>query len=526
MKRLDYIIENAIMKLIEQDVPPEGGDAADAGKKKETDNAPSDAEVSPFTPAEEKFLGKFDAYGTTHLGIIYSPTDIGIREFLGRSGNDLNCTPGILLKLLRNKIIKIVPYTGFGRNTDYTIELQLSLDDVKGLGKEDKEKAEAGSSASGAPTGGGEAAAPAPEVAWFVPKGTLIRETNTNEFDEFIKLLAEAKDTEIKPGKEKQYLISKYPGIDLYVDRALNFWNDSAQYIPSVTVFGKWNWDESKFTKSVDDNLLKDGQRQAMYIDAIGQIIKDSTSTIDDIAEPAVKFLLQFQGSDYDVVLNLSVLGDRAYRLKYLFDNELLYSVFDDDPKWFKKFKSVIQSSKIGYFTETTRNMVRKDDGGKEITFAQQFYPAYSEAQISALVNKILTPYKLIIKRGNKKVDTTKITLRDTLTNTQIKSRAKYAKSLINKDIKKYFTGYKPKGLELGNMDWPNIEDIPFYKGAWVDKDGFGYVWFQIDTATSARLYPSKKGVLANTKTGKITKTGKWNLIWDRGKQRWGIQVQ
>ena len=46
------------------------------------------------------------------------------------------------LNLLKNKVIKIVPYTGFGRNTDYTLELQLSLDDVAGLGAEDKEKIE------------------------------------------------------------------------------------------------------------------------------------------------------------------------------------------------------------------------------------------------------------------------------------------------------------------------------------------------------------------------------------------------
>lgn len=173
MKRLDYIIEQTLSKLIEQEATPD--------TKKETDNAPSDADVSPFTPAEEKFLGKFDAYGSTHIGIIYSTTDIGIREFIARSGNEFNLSPGILLNLLRNNVIKIVPYTGYGRNTDYTIELQLSLDDVKGLGADDKAKAETGPSASGAaPEGGAPAAeapaAPAPEVAWVIPYGTLINE--------------------------------------------------------------------------------------------------------------------------------------------------------------------------------------------------------------------------------------------------------------------------------------------------------------------------------------------------------------
>ena len=83
----------------------------------------------------------------------------------------------------RDKIIKIVPYTGFGRNNDYTIELQLTLDDVKGLGDVDKEKAEKGSSASGAPADGGAAGAmpemppPAPEVAWVVKYGDILKES-------------------------------------------------------------------------------------------------------------------------------------------------------------------------------------------------------------------------------------------------------------------------------------------------------------------------------------------------------------
>lgn len=171
MDKLRYIVENTLHSMIAEQA---------AAPKKETDNAPKSGADSPFTPAEEKFLGKFDAYGTRHIGIIYSPSDIGVREFITRSGNDLNLTPEILLNLIRNNIVKIVPYTGFGRNTDYTIELQLSLDDVVGLGAEDKEKAESGSSASGAPAGGGAPApepAPAPENAWVVKYGDILRES-------------------------------------------------------------------------------------------------------------------------------------------------------------------------------------------------------------------------------------------------------------------------------------------------------------------------------------------------------------
>ena len=145
----------------------------------ETDNSASDSGDSLFTPAEEKFLGKFDAYGINHLGIIYSVSDIGIREFIGRSGKDLNVTPQILLNLLRRKIIRIVPYTGWGRNNDYTIELNLSLDDVAGLGEEDKKKVETGQTGGG---GGGvamptEPTEPAPEVAWVVKYGDILHES-------------------------------------------------------------------------------------------------------------------------------------------------------------------------------------------------------------------------------------------------------------------------------------------------------------------------------------------------------------
>lgn len=145
----------------------------------ETDNSESDSGDSLFTPAEEKFLGKFDAYGTNHLGIIYSVSDIGIREFIGRAGKDLNVTPRILLNLLRRKVIRIVPYTGWGRNNDYTIELQLSLDDVAGLGEEDKKKVETGQTGGGGmsapmPT---EPTSPAPEVAWVVKYGDILHES-------------------------------------------------------------------------------------------------------------------------------------------------------------------------------------------------------------------------------------------------------------------------------------------------------------------------------------------------------------
>jgi hypothetical protein len=164
---INFILESSLRDMITE------------APAQETDNSAGSSNNTMFTPAEEKFLGKFDAYGSSHLGIIYSISDIGIREFIGRSGKDLNVTPQILLSLLRKKVIRLVPYTGYGKNDDYTIELLVSLDDVRGLGAEDKAKIEKGESTGGAAGGAApmEPPMPAPEVAWVVKYGDILRES-------------------------------------------------------------------------------------------------------------------------------------------------------------------------------------------------------------------------------------------------------------------------------------------------------------------------------------------------------------
>ena len=170
------IVENTLKQLIAE------------APAQETDNITSDS-TAVFTPAQEKFLGKFDAYGTEHIGVIYSVSDVGIQEFIARSGKDLNITPGTLLSLLRSKAIKIVPYGGWGRNDNYTIELQLSLDDIAGMGAEDKKNIEAGSAAAGGapPPPMPEPPAPAPENAWVVRYGDILSESAQIVKDLFIK---------------------------------------------------------------------------------------------------------------------------------------------------------------------------------------------------------------------------------------------------------------------------------------------------------------------------------------------------
>ena len=193
-KSVEYIIRNCIRQII-----------AEAPAKPELDNAPAAAPDSPFTPAEEKFLSKFDANGTKHIGIIYSPTDIGIREFITRSGKDLNLTPEILLRMIRDNYIKIVPYTGYGKNTDYTLELQLALDTIKGIGSEEQKEKEEKGDVAGAPSAAAELPMPGPENAGTIRYGDLIQESV-----KIIKgLLSEKKKTEKKPDATVYYKQSR-----------------------------------------------------------------------------------------------------------------------------------------------------------------------------------------------------------------------------------------------------------------------------------------------------------------------------
>jgi len=92
-----------------------------------------DIETSLFSPAEEKFLATFVKLESNSLGILYAKSLTGIREFLNRSGKDFNLTPAILNNLLKNKTISIVPYGGYSRNEDYTIQLNIPLEDLAGI---------------------------------------------------------------------------------------------------------------------------------------------------------------------------------------------------------------------------------------------------------------------------------------------------------------------------------------------------------------------------------------------------------
>jgi hypothetical protein len=116
-------------------------------------------EHSVYTPEQQKFLARFGELGATHLGILYSDTPEGRQEFINRSGMDFNCTPYVLTSLEQGGIISIIPYGGKSRDTDFTIQLNIDLDDVKGftsgLEKGDKEDATGAAEPTDTSVGGG-----------------------------------------------------------------------------------------------------------------------------------------------------------------------------------------------------------------------------------------------------------------------------------------------------------------------------------------------------------------------------------
>lgn len=352
-KYLEHIIKKAL--LAEQDAP--AGDAA-AATPLETDNAPSDAKDSPFTPAEERFLGKFDAYGSKHLGILYSTSDAGVREFVARSGKELNVSPGILRSLFRKKIIKFVPYTGFGRNDDYTIELQLSLDDVKGLGKADQAKAETGSQASGAAPAGGGAPPPPPENAGVVRYGHVLTEMLNEQKTNTPSILPDYERTRCED--------------------ALVWWKQIATGTKS------YNWDEN----IIIDALLDVKNRQAaLYIDAIGYIF-----TYDESKQHPeyLKFITDL-GTEALTFSSLPIpLEQAAYTIPRLLNStEFLQSVFYDNlanDEDYKKLKNAYAARGIGQLV-VSRDVEKTGKGAK------YFYPAYTTAEVYALVKKLTEPY-------------------------------------------------------------------------------------------------------------------------------------
>jgi len=240
---MEQVLTPILQQLInEQDdataAAPAPAGPAGPGPDVETNNAPADSKSSPFTPAEKKFLGKFDAFGSRQLGVIYSISDIGIREFIARSGKDLNLNSNILLLLLKNGIIKIVPYTGWGRNDDYTIELQLSLDDIAGLGDEDRKKIEKGAEQTDAGAG--------VQVASFMKYGDILTESVNIAKSLLQNRLSEAKKSDIKIYVDKSRLLKRFPKEFIYHLRKI---------VSTMDKKTKNNMEKERLVADILDNL-------------------------------------------------------------------------------------------------------------------------------------------------------------------------------------------------------------------------------------------------------------------------------
>lgn len=475
-------MKKTLKHIIKQILSEQGDPSTDAATPLETDNAPSDAKDSPFTPAEERFLGKFDAYGSQHLGILYSTSDAGIREFIARSGKELNVSPGILRSLFRRKIIKFVPYTGFGRNDDYTIELQLSLDDVKGLGKADQAKAETGSTASGAAPAGG--APPPPENAGVIRYGHVLTEMLVEQKSKTQSTLS---DNEIRQCND-----------------ALVFWKSIVHGTKS------YNWDEDMIIETLMD--IKNRQA-AIYIDAIGYILM----YVESQQHPEYLKFISTLGHTAVTFTELPIALDSGpgYTLpRLLNDGDFIDNIFYDDLNTdpdYQKLKSAYASRGIGQLIPSRAVQLVAAKG------STYFYPAYTKAEVYALVKKLTKPFL-------SNADTKSNKEKNKIKQQEIANKSKYIKSKIenNKSL------YSQKFMELRHTDSrysipTDISKITIFKyntgvvlngvdfkGTWMTSAGKPYIWFS-GGLTVAKLF--NDGSFIETENNRAKKRGKWSIL-------------
>jgi len=169
----------------------------------------NEVDTSPFSAEEQAFLGKFAEKGSQYLGILYSKTDIGFEEFITRAGATLNLTRPVLDNLIKNGIVSIIPYGGYGRNEDYTIKLNIKLDDVmpfKGKGGDDA----AATGVEGGDEAPEETGAELPEAGpteWVTNYGDVLTETvNVAK-----KVLASKKKNEAKVYAKSSRTLKRLP---------------------------------------------------------------------------------------------------------------------------------------------------------------------------------------------------------------------------------------------------------------------------------------------------------------------------
>ena len=354
-KSLDYILSKAVSKLISE------------APARETNNANSDAVDSPFTPAEEKFLGKFDARGTNHLGIIYSTTDIGKAEFMSRSGADLNLTPEILDNLMNNGIIKIVPYTGFGHSDNYTLELQLSLDDIKGLGDEERKDIEAGSASAGGgmppDTGGVPPTPPAPAAEEPAPPPN--ESVNKN-----------------KPLLTEQTGITKYKKILNY---AFDFWDSIYGTIDD------FDWDEATLKSKISSIP---NRNHAMWIDVAGLILLYA----DNPKLSNARFIRTISETcpTFNLIAVKPSLKNTFHKLADLFDYNKVDSWYESDAlDWSENINDTKKT-----FDSLRRNgigVVKYKEISDDIIQPYALYTSYTAADILSIYNGICSPIEFSI---------------------------------------------------------------------------------------------------------------------------------
>ena len=92
----------------------------------------------------------------------------------------------------------------------------MSLNDVAGLGTEDKQAIEAGSDASGAPSADAGVPPPGPELAWVMKYGTIITESAKIIKKLLDRPIIETKNNKIDIYTDKSRLLKRFPKDFIY----------------------------------------------------------------------------------------------------------------------------------------------------------------------------------------------------------------------------------------------------------------------------------------------------------------------
>jgi hypothetical protein len=413
---------------------------------------------------------------------------------------------------------------------------------VKGLGAEDKAKAEAGSTAGGAAGAPPPAPSPGPEVSWVIPYGELIRESK-NIVKQLITETTKTKKTKSKIDTDKSRVMQRLPkGYITQLERIIDMMSKRArtanekqrmvadildnlsanlnltdkqirksyeffknqkrlqesielteEKIPDerIKTAGKFwnNMDDALNHFDYDENLYFDtikkyvnSKNDAIMIDAVGILLKDAANPKDEIAHKFLSDKIRFW-SLLDVPIILG--GSSIYTLKRVLENQEVHDYVHDEQGNIKPFSFTADDPMGELDNHLKLNGIGRlsyknytNPDNLQWTATTSFFPTYTVTDVYKVIAQLLAPYKT---KDNGASDSAK-------KSTYIKAKIENDKSLYSQN---YLTKRQKDSTYKLPADLSKITSITIkngnsnkvsYKGTWLDSSKVAYVWFNEDT--------------------------------------------